>query len=57
MLFMHKQKAKSEIPLLRVYDIFRFVFYMTTASAFIAATWFPTVEYNGYNEPEGQNSS
>ena len=27
---------------------------MTTAPAFITATWFPTVEYNGYNESEGQ---
>ena len=29
---------------------------MTTAPAFITATWFPTVEYTGYNESEGQNS-
>ena len=29
---------------------------MTTAPAFITGTWFPTVEYTGYNESEGQNS-
>ena len=29
---------------------------MTTAPAFITATWFSTVEYNGYNESEGKNN-